>query len=238
MVLWTQCAKVIIISCMKIYLATGNEHKKKEMERIFSGFQIVIPKDENIDFNPDETGSTFIENSLIKAKALWDIVHAPVIADDSGICVDALGGVPGLFSSRYAGAQFSRGRADGKKIPQAEQNRLLIEQLNNVLLNGEKLPAAPYLNGPRSCHYSCALVCYAGFDRFFAVQETMEGALIEKIEDAAGSGGFGYDPLVVISQFGKTVAELSDSQKDEISHRGKAGRALYQIIKNVFLETK
>ncbi len=224
--------KLINIFRMKIYLATGNEHKKREMERIFQGFQIVIPKDENIDFNPDETGSSFVENSLIKAKALYDIVHAPVIADDSGICVDALGGAPGIFSSRYGGKDAPRGRADGKKTAQADQNRFLIEQLNEALENGN-LPKAPYLNGNRSCHYSCALVCYAGNDRFFAVQETMEGSLIEKIEDASGEGGFGYDPLVIIARYKKTVAELSDAQKDEISHRGKAGRALFALVKDV-----
>ena len=232
---WTQCGKVFIIQCMKIYLATGNEHKKREMQRIFADFQIVIPKDENIDFNPEETGSTFFENSLIKAKALWSIVKKPVIADDSGICVDALGGEPGIFSSRYGGLAFPHGLPDGKKMPQAEQNRQLIRQVNKVTDFG-MLPEAPYLNGERSCHYSCALVCYFGHEQFFAAQETMEGSLIERIEDAAGTGGFGYDPLVIIPKYGKTVAELTDEQKDEISHRGKASRALYGLAKSVLLQ--
>ena len=79
---------------MKIYLATGNKHKKREMAELLSDHEIVIPADEGIAFDPDETGSTFYENSISKAKALYEIVHAPVIADDSGICVDALNGRP------------------------------------------------------------------------------------------------------------------------------------------------
>ena len=206
---------------MKIYLATGNEHKKREMQRIFSDFEIVIPKDEGIDFDPEETGNSFFENSLIKAKSLFDVVKAPVIADDSGLCVDALGGEPGVYTSRYAGKDAMHGRSDGKKISQAEQNRLLIEQVNETHSEGDA----------RSCHYVCSLTCYVGKDRFFNAQETMEGFLIDKIEDAAGCGGFGYDPIVIIKSYGKTVAELSDEQKDEISHRGKAARALYSVVK-------
>lgn len=121
---------------MKIYLATGNLNKKKEMTQILSGHTIITPKDEGIDFNPVENGTTFYENSIIKAKALYEIVHCPVIADDSGITADALCGIPGIYSSRYAGPEFPKGRPDGTKIPQDEQNRLLIAQLNNALAAG------------------------------------------------------------------------------------------------------
>ncbi|MCR5605563.1 MAG: non-canonical purine NTP pyrophosphatase [Treponema sp.] len=210
---------------MKLYLATGNLHKKIEMARIFTGFDIVIPKEEGIVFNPDETGKSFFENSLIKAKALWDIVHEPVIADDSGICVDALNGAPGIYSSRYAGPQYMKGRADGVKIPQEEQNKFLVEQTNAAIAENPELT--------RTCRYVCSLVCYFGKDRFYCAQETMEGLLVANIKDAAGNGGFGYDPLVIIPKFGKTVAELTDSQKDEISHRGKAARALYQSLQHI-----
>ena len=221
---------------MKIYLATGNQHKKREMQRIFKDFEIVIPSDEGIDFDVDETGSSFFENSVLKAKALYGIVGAPVIADDSGLCVDALGGAPGIFSSRYAGPNAMRGTADGKKIEQSRQNLLLIEQTNDVLASGKEAKNMPYLNGKRSCHYVCSLTCYIANDRFFNAQETMEGYLIDNIENAAGSRGFGYDPLVMISRYGKTVAQLSDEQKDEISHRGKAARALYEVIRKILGE--
>lgn len=214
---------------MKIYLATGNKNKKKEMAELLPEHQVVIPSDEGIEFDPDETGTTFYENSLIKAKALYDIVHCPVIADDSGICADALGGAPGIYSSRYAGPDFMKGKPDGTKISQDEQNRFLISQTTKAIQSGT-LPEAPYLNGKRSCHYTCAMVLYCGQDRLFVAQETFEGTLIEKIEDAAGNGGFGYDPIVFLPEYGKTVAQISAEQKNNISHRGKAVRAIKKII--------
>lgn len=217
---------------MKIYLATGNMDKKRELSRILSGHEIVVPKDERIEFNPEENGNSFCENSIIKAKALYEIVRSPVIADDSGICVDALDGKPGLYSSRYAGPDFPEGRPDGKKIPQEEQNRLLIESLDKALSEG-KIDTADFLNGPRSAHYTCAMVLYLGHDRIFVAQETMEGAIVERLEDARGSGGFGYDPIFLLPSENRTAAELSADEKNAISHRGKASRVLAGIIKNL-----
>jgi len=214
---------------MKIYLATGNKNKKREMEQLLPDHQILIPSDEGIDFDPDETGTTFYENSLIKARTLYDLVHCPVIADDSGICVDALGGKPGIYSSRYAGPEFMQGKPDGSKISQEQQNVFLIEQLNQAIKNGN-LPKAEYLHGERSCHYTCAMVMYLGPDRLFVAQETMEGTLINKIEDQAGDGGFGYDPIVFLPEYNKTVAEITAEEKNKISHRGKAVLALKKLI--------
>ncbi len=217
---------------MKIYLATGNKNKKREMVELLQGHEIIIPSDENIEFDPDETGITFYENSLIKAKALYDIVHYPEIADDSGICVDALGGSPGIYSSRYAGPDFMHGKPDGTKISQEEQNIFLIEQTNKAIKDGN-LPKMPYLHGPRSCHYTCAMVLYAGPDRLFVAQETFEGSLIDDISKQAGSGGFGYDPIVFLPEYNKTVAQLTADEKNAISHRGKAVRAIQKIIENM-----
>jgi len=214
---------------MKIYLATGNKNKKREMCELLSEHTILIPSDEGIDFNPDETGTTFYENSLIKARALYDIVHCPVIADDSGICVDALGGAPGIYSSRYAGPAYMHGKPDGSKITQEEQNIFLIEQLNEAIKKGN-LPKGQYLHGERSCHYTCAMVMYCGPDRLYVAQETFEGCLIKNINDQAGDGGFGYDPIVFLPEYNKTVAQLSAEEKNKISHRGKAVRALKRII--------
>ena len=207
---------------MKLYLASGNEHKRIEMQQILPEFEILIPKDEGIEFDPDETGSSFYENSMIKAKALWDIVHAPVIADDSGICVDALGGAPGIFTSRYAGPQYMHGRPDGRKISQDEQNRFLIEQLNDTKSEN------------RACHYTCSIVLMLTPDRFFVAQETFEGTLIESIDKQAGSGGFGYDPIVFLPEYGKTVAEISADEKNRISHRGKAVKVIKNILSAIF----
>ena len=219
---------------MKIYLATGNMNKKREMQQIFPQHTIVTPSDEGLPFDPEETGVTFYENSLIKAKALWELVHCPVIADDSGICVDALDGVPGIYSSRYAGPQFPQGKGDRIKTPQQEQNRMLIEQLNAALSKGldieEGKKAGKFTYGPRTAHYTCAMVLYQGPDRLYVAQDIMEGSLVESIEDAHGSGGFGYDPIFFLPQYQKTAADLSPDQKNAISHRGKASRALKALV--------
>lgn len=217
---------------MKIYLATGNKHKKKEMAELLSDHEIVIPSDEGIAFDPEETGSTFYENSIIKAKALYDIVHAPVIADDSGICVDAIDGRPGIYSSRYAGPDFPQGKPDGSKISQEEQNAFLISELNEALKN-PKPEYENFLHGSRSCHYTCAFVLYMGGDRLYVVQETFEGTLISDISKQAGNGGFGYDPIVFLPEYNKTVAEISFEEKNAISHRGKAVMAVKDIIDNL-----
>ncbi|MCK9169337.1 MAG: non-canonical purine NTP pyrophosphatase [Treponema sp.] len=215
---------------MKIYLATGNKNKKREMAQILENHTIVIPSDEGICFNPVENGTTFYENSLIKARALYELVHCPVIADDSGICVSALGGAPGIYSARYAGPSFPQGKPDGSKIPQSEQNKFLVEQLNDALTKGTDSSAFP--NGPRSAHYTCAMVLYLGGDRLYVAEETMEGTIVPSLEDAAGTGGFGYDPLFFLPQYGKTAAQLSADEKNAVSHRGKATRAILQIIKD------
>ena len=131
---------------MKIYLATGNKNKKREMSEILSEHTIVTPSDEGIDFNPIENGTSFFENSLIKAKALFEIVKCPVIADDSGICVDALNGRPGIFSARYAGPDYPEGMPDSSKIPQEKQNEFLINQLNDELKNTKNRIKKYYLS--------------------------------------------------------------------------------------------
>lgn len=205
----------------RLYLASGNKHKQQEMQQILPDYEIRIPSDDGIDFDPVEDGKTFYENSLIKARALFELVHEPVIADDSGICIEALKGEPGIFTSRYAGPDYPHGRPDGKKISQDEQNKYLIGQLNAT---GAK---------NRNCHYTCAMVLLLNQDRFFVAQETFEGELIGSIEEQAGSGGFGYDPIVWLPQYKKTVAEISADEKNKISHRGKAVRAIAKILESL-----
>lgn len=214
---------------MKIYLATGNLNKKREVQELFPEHTVVIPKDEGIAFDPEETGTTFYENSLIKAKALWDMVHCPVLADDSGICVDALDGAPGIYSSRYAGPDFMKGKPDGTKISQDEQNNFIVQQTSDAIKAG-------YAGG-REAHYTCAMVLYMGTDRLFVCQETMEGEIIDDISNARGTGGFGYDPLFYLPEFGKTAAELTADEKNAISHRGKASRLLKKLAEDL-LSTK
>ena len=204
------------------------------MQQIFPQHTIVIPSQEGIQFDPDETGTTFYENSLIKARDLWSKVHCPVLADDSGICVDALGGAPGIYSSRYGGPEFMRGRPDGKKTPQEDQNRFLIQQLNDAIAKGidmdEGKKMGLFANGPRTARYVCAMVLYCGPDNLYVAQETMEGAIIDRIEDQRGDGGFGYDPVFLLPSLGKTGAELSADEKNAISHRGKAAKVIQKIL--------
>lgn len=216
---------------MKIYLATGNKNKKREMSQILSPHTVITPADEGIDFNPIENGKTFYENSIIKAKTLYEIVRCPVIADDSGICVDALNGIPGIYSARYGGPEFPHGKPDGSKTPQELQNRFLIESLNAAVAS--EITSDSFKNGLRSAHYTCAMVLYLGTDRIFVSQETMEGTIVERIEDAAGTGGFGYDPIFFLPQYGKTAAQISAEEKNAISHRGKATRALVEMLKTL-----
>ncbi len=204
---------------MKLYLATGNKHKQREMQEILPDYRIVIPADEGIDdFDPDESGDSFVENSLIKARALWDIVRASVIADDSGLCVDCLNGIPGIYTSRYAGAKHPKGYHDGRKIPQEEQNRLLIEQVNATG------------SDDRRCHYTCAMVLVTDALKFYTCEEYLYGEIIARAEDAAGTGGFGYDPIVFLPAYGKTAAQISAEEKNRISHRGKAARGIAAIL--------
>ncbi len=220
---------------MKIYLASSNKNKKREMSEIFPEHTIVTPADEGITFDPEETGTSFLENSLIKARALYLITGLPVIADDSGICVDALGGVPGVWSSRYAGPGFHKGRPDGTKIAQEEQNAMLIGELNDAVASGSLdieggKKKGLFRNGPRSAHYSCAMVFLTGLDEYAAAVQTMEGTLLDDVSEARGSGGFGYDPIFFLPQYGRTAAELSADEKNAISHRGKAARMIRAMM--------
>ena len=191
---------------MKIYLASGNVNKKKEVQELLPSHTIVLPKDESIEFDPEETGSTFFENAMIKAKALYDIVKAPVLADDSGLCVDFLKGAPGVHSARY-------GSIEGEHVSaEAGINKVLAE------LKGVK---------DRSARFACCMVFLLDENRFYSVQETCEGRITGA---PSGSGGFGYDPIFFVEKFGKTFAELTSEQKNSISHRGRALKAIIKLI--------
>ena len=206
---------------MIIYAATGNEHKRQELSQLFAPHTIIIPKDKGIDFDPEENGNSFVENTIIKAKALYDIVKKPVIADDSGICVDVLDGKPGIYSARYVGNNtFSE-----KKISDSERNVLLLQEAAEVAKQKGISPDTPL-----SCRFVCAMVLYLGKDRYYIAQETIEGFLVKDIESAKGSGGFGYDPIVFLPEYDKTIAELTAEEKNAISHRGKAAIVLQTIV--------
>ena len=204
------------------------------MEQLFAPHTIKTPKDIGLEFDPVEDGDTFFANSLIKAKALYEIVKMPVIADDSGICVDALDGRPGIFSARYCGRLENR--IDGHKLSQNEQNALLIEDVNLTLAKKgfSESEIRDYKN--RTCHYACALVLYYGNDKFLCAQETLEGCLLYDAAESRGTTGFGYDPIIFLPEFGKTVAELTEEEKNGISHRGKAARAIVAALPSAVIQ--
>ena len=201
---------------MTIWFASGNAHKKDELAAILEAHEILLPAAAGIgSFDPPETGTTFAENALIKARALRSLLlerglGGPVIADDSGLCVDALGGRPGIFSSRYAGPAADSGPE--QKLSGGERNTLLMAELGD--------------NPQRTARFVCAMALLLDECRFFLVQETFEGEIIPSGEKGRGLNGFGYDPIFSIPGLKRTAAELSATEKNRLSHRGKASRAI------------
>jgi XTP/dITP diphosphohydrolase len=193
---------------LKLYFASGNDHKKTEMSRLLGGFELTLPKEEGISFDPDENGSTFIDNAVIKAKALYDIVHAPVLADDSGLCVDALGGKPGIHTARYGEEEA------GRKLSAEEKYMLLLKNMEGIT--------------NRRAEFVCAICLYLSPTRIYVIQETSEGSIT--LTPSNGSGGFGYDPVFYNNEAGRIVAELPEGEKDLYSHRGKAARIMKTLI--------
>ena len=184
---------------MKIYIATNNKHKYSEFASILKNYSLVMPSQEGIAFEAEEVGKTFFENAMIKAKALYDIVKAPILSDDSGLCVEALNGEPGIFSARYATPPHSASNVADYGI---------CKLLN--AMEGKK---------ERSAYFVCCIVLYMEENRFFVFQETCKGEITKQ---KLGSAGFGYDPIFYIKEMKKTMAELSAEEKSRISHRGKA----------------
>ncbi len=184
---------------MIIYVATNNAHKLDEIRPAMPGIEFRVPADAGVEFDFPEDADTFIGNSTGKALALWRLVRAPVLADDSGLCVDALGGRPGVLSARY-------GSRDGSTpLGATERNALLLEEMSGKT--------------DRACRFVCCMSLVLSPDRIFVAQETCEGVLLE---EPRGSGGFGYDPVVFLPALGCSVAELSTERKNRVSHRGRA----------------
>ena len=192
---------------MEVVLATGNAHKAQELEKILSPHKVLIPADLGLDFDCEETGTTYLDNALLKAQTLAAMTDKPVIADDSGISVPALGGAPGIYSARYGSEEA------GRMLSSEERNAFLLKNME-----GQE---------DWSAFFVCSMVLMLSPYRVFTVQETMDGRLTK---DGAGSGGFGYDPVFYLEEKGCTVAELSEEEKNEVSHRGKAGARLKLIL--------
>ncbi len=200
---------------MRLLLATGNLHKLEEFGRIFHGHTLLLPADLGIDFEHEESGATYLENAVGKAGTLRRLLSAaggetiPIISDDSGISVPALGGAPGIYSARYGR------RETGRDLSAVERNLFLLEKMAGI--------------EDRRAFFVCAMVLMIDEYRFYAAQEILPGVVAR---EPAGTGGFGYDPLLYLPDRGKTVAQLDPGEKDLLSHRGKAARTLKTLIEN------
>lgn len=187
---------------MKIVLASSNENKVKEINAIVAntGIEFILPPE---GFDPIEDGQSFEENSLIKAKAAWELSKTWTLADDSGLCINALNGAPGIHSARYA------------DTPQTRINRVLSE------LNG--------ITNRSACFKCCMTLINPNGDIAFTYTGVCKGSIIEK---QRGTNGFGYDPIFLLEASDKTMAELSEDEKNKISHRGKALKEVLKYLKN------
>ncbi len=192
---------------MKIVIATGNAGKMKEIKSIFnnSEYEVMSMKEEGIVADVDENGATFEENALIKAREIAKISGNIVLADDSGLEVDALNKEPGIYSARYM----------GEDTPYSIKNANIIERLEGVEF--EK----------RTARFVCAVAAVYPDGKELVVRETMEGYIGY---EEKGANGFGYDPIFYLKEFDKTSAEISLEEKNEISHRGKAFRAIKKMM--------
>lgn len=190
----------------KIVLASGNKGKLKEFNEILSRLEVeVIPQSEFSVPDADETGLTFVENAIIKARHACELTGLPALADDSGLEVDALNGEPGIYSARYAGGG------------DANNNQKLMETLGDT-------PIAD-----RSARYRCVLVFmrHAKDPMPLICQGTLEGKIGFEPQ---GEQGFGYDPLFIVDGYDKTAAQMQPEEKHRISHRGQAVKAFMEKI--------
>lgn len=190
-----------------IILATNNKSKVKEISEMMSGSDITFVSlaDAGINADVKETGTTFEENALIKAREICKLSGKPSISDDSGLEIDALDGAPGIYSSRFMGEDTSY---DIK-------NNALLEKLENVE------------DDKRTARFRCCMALVLPDGREFVTEGAMEGIITK---EQRGSNGFGYDPILFIPEYNRTSAELSSDEKNKISHRGNALRKMIEII--------
>lgn len=197
----------------RIIFATGNEGKMREIREILKdlGMEVCSMKEAGIHLDIEENGTTFGENAEIKARAVWKKSGGIVLADDSGLVVDCLGGEPGIYSARYMGEDTS------------------YEIKNQTILNRTALAHGE----ERSARFVCSIAAVLPDGSVLHTEAAMEGLIADK---PAGGGGFGYDPILYIPEFHMTAAELTMDQKNRISHRGKALEAMKDKLKEQFGE--
>ena len=194
---------------MKVVLASKNPHKLVEIRQITDkfGFELVLQSELGVDIDVEETGTTFEENSFIKAKAVMEATGLPAIADDSGIAVDALNGEPGIYSARYG---FDESLDD--------RGRMML-----LLKNTEQVP-----DGQRQAQFVCVITFITPDGAVIQARGEIHGELTR---EPRGQNGFGYDPIFYYPPLGMTTAELPSEVKNQVSHRGNALRILNEKLK-------
>ena len=194
---------------MKVVLASKNQHKLVEISRILEklDIQLVLQSELGVDIDVEETGTTFEENSFLKAQAVMQATGLPALADDSGIAVDALNGEPGIYSARY-----------GFDDTLDDWGRLQL-----LLKNTEHVP-----DGQRQAQFVCVITLVTPQGEVIQARGEAHGELLRQ---AAGQGGFGYDPIFYYPPFGKTFAEVTAEEKNQVSHRAVALKAMYEKLK-------
>ncbi len=197
---------------IKFIIASNNKNKAAELDRILNplGITAVTAKSEGVSLDDvEETGETFAENAMIKAKAAFEKTGLPSVADDSGLVVDALSGAPGVYSARYAGEN-------------ATDQQLIEKLLKN--LEGVEMK-------DRTANFVSSICCIVDKDTIVTAEGMCDGYISFAPK---GEGGFGYDPVFLINDgSGKTFAQLSPDEKDKLSHRGKALRMLYDKLSKI-----
>ena len=201
---------------MRIVFATGNKDKMREIRKILGSLdaEILSMKEAGVDVDVEENGNTFSENARIKATEIYRILQEKepeaagstvVLADDSGLEVDYLGGEPGIYSARYL----------GKDTPYSEKNSIIIDRLKDAK------------DEERSARFVCAIAACLPGGKALDTLGKMEGRIAYEI---AGENGFGYDPIFFLPEYNKTSAELTEDEKNAISHRGKALREMEKLL--------
>ncbi len=187
----------------KIVAATANAHKLEEMRTILSGFEIVSAADVGFHNDVEETGNTFMENALLKARTVCHATGLPALGDDSGLCVDALNGAPGIYSARYSGQGAAANR------------QLLLKNLQGQT--------------NRAAHFNCAVALVFPDGREYTAEGQTFGTITTEPQ---GENGFGYDCLFRSDELGKTFALATSDEKNAVSHRGRALQNLLAVMKN------
>ncbi len=195
-------------SINKIVLASNNKNKLLEFEQLFKpmGIEVISMKAAGVNIDIIEDGETFEENAHIKAKTVFDITKLPTIADDSGLEIDFLNGAPGIYSARYA----------GEDATDLDKNNKVLAEMSDV-----DMPL-------RTARFVCAIYFIISGEEEYSITGTVDGFISK---EAMGNNGFGYDPIFLVEE-GKSMAMLSEEEKNEISHRAMAFKQLKEIINN------